>query len=172
MKRFIMTLLALATITFAIAQNEENAGKRERGKRPDRKEMVAKRTQEMIEKYALSTEQAEKLKALNEKYMMGGPRGGRGPRPGDMKGGKPDGQTGATAKQGERPEKPQGDAQTQTQGQRRGGPGMRPDVTKYNEELKAILNDAQYKAYQADQEKRMKQRQQRREKKDDKTSNP
>ena len=59
MKRFIMTLMALATITFAIAQNEENAGKRERGKRPDRKEMVAKRTQEMIEKYALSTEQAE-----------------------------------------------------------------------------------------------------------------
>lgn len=167
MKRFIMTLLALATMTFAIAQSEENTGKRERGNRPDRKEMIAKRTQEMVEKYALSTEQAEKLKALNEKYMMkGGPRGGRGQRPG-MMGGKPDGQTGATAAKGERPEKPQGD--TQAQGQRRGdrgGRGMGPDMTKYNEELKAILNDTQYKAYQADQEKRMKERQQRREKKD------
>ena len=74
MKKIILTLIAAVAMTTAVAQTG-NADKREH-KRMDPKEMVEKRTKEMAEKYALSTEQTAKLKALNEKYM-----GKRGPRP-------------------------------------------------------------------------------------------
>lgn len=143
-------------MTMAMAQSEENVEKREKGKRPDSKEMVEKRTQEMVEKYALSNEQAAKVKALNEKYMpqMGNrPRGGgRGQRPG-MQG-------------GQRPERPQGDMKPDSIGKRGNGRGMGQRgerMKQYNEELRTILNEAQFKAYEADQEKMMKERKERRE---------
>lgn len=154
MKKLIFTLIAMTTMTFAIAQSTENAGKREKGKRPDPKEMAEKRTKDMVEKYALSTEQATKVKALNEKYMsqMGGrPRGGG-------KGQRPDMQN------GQRPEHPQGNARPDSLRQRRGGKGMGQrgeQMKKYDEELSTILNEAQFKAYKADQEKMMKERKER-----------
>lgn len=161
MKKLIFTLFALATMTLAMAQSEDNAGKRERGNRPDPKEMAEKRTKDMVEKYALSTEQAAKVKALNEKYMsqMGGRgRGGnRGHRPG--------------MQNGQRPERPQGDMRPDSLGHRGNGKGMRQRgegmgqrgerMKQYNEELRTILNEAQYKAYEADQEKMMKERRER-----------
>jgi len=161
MKKLILTFIALATMTFAMAQSEETAGKREKGKRPDPKEMAEKRTKDMVEKYALSTEQAAKVKALNEKYMsqMGGKGrgGGRGQRP-DMK-------------NGQRPERPQGSARPDSlrqrgngkgMGQRGGGPrGRGQHMKEYDEELSKILNEAQFKAYKADQEKMRKERKER-----------
>lgn len=159
MKRLLFTLMALAAMTFAMAQSEENVQKKERGNRPDPKEMIEKRTQEMIEKYALSTEQAEKVRALNEKYMKGGPRGGgRGQRP--------------EMRDGQRPEKPEGEmadgdkAKGGKDGKGRGGRGRGQNMEKYNEELRTILNDTQYKAYEADMQKRMSERKERKEKKD------
>ena len=121
--------MAVAMIATAQAQDTNEKSR----KRMDPSEMIQKRTQEMTEKYALSTEQAEKVKALNEKYMgQMGPRGGQ--RPPQMK----DGERPEPPKDGERP-----------QGGHRGHGG--PDMTKYNEELKTILNDTQYKAYEADE---------------------
>ena len=144
----------MATMTFAMAQSEQTAGKREKGKRPDPKEMAEKRTKDMVEKYALSTEQAAKVKALNEKYMSqmgGGPRGGgKGQRP-DMK-------------NGQRPERPQGNARPDSLRQRGNGKGRgqrEEQMKKYDEELSTILNEAQFKAYKADQEKMMKERKER-----------
>lgn len=141
-------------MTLAMAQSEENVDKRERGNRPDPKEMAEKRTKDMVEKYALSTEQAAKVKALNEKYMsqMGGRgRGGnRGHRPG--------------MQNGQRPERPQGDMRPDSLSNRGNGKGMRQRgerMKQYNEELRTILNEAQYKAYEADQEKMMKERRER-----------
>lgn len=161
MKKLIFTLIALATMTCAMAQSEENVEKRERGNRPDPKEMAEKRTQDMVEKYALSTEQAAKVKALNEKYMsqMGnrGRGGNRGQRP-DMQ-------------NGSRPERPQGGMRPDSIGKRGNGRGMGQRgerfgqrgerMKQYNEELRTILNEAQYKAYEADQEKMMKERRER-----------
>lgn len=147
MKKIIFTMVAAMCMTMAMAQNA-NTEKKER-KRMDPKEMVEKRTEEMIKKYALSTEQAAKVKALNEKYM-----GKRGERGGKMN-------------KGERPAPPKGGDNATGKGnhQRGGGPrGQRPDMTAYNNELKAILNDTQYKAYTADQEKRMAERKNRQKK--------
>lgn len=138
MKKIIFTLIAMMVMaSSAIAQNEKQ-GKQGKQERKDPKEMVEKRTAEMTKKYALSTEQAAKVKALNEKYM-----GKRGPRP-DAKDGKRPAppKDGAAPKDGKKP------------GDKKGGKGMRPDMEQYNKELKAILNDTQYKAYIADMEKR------------------
>ncbi|MBR6191019.1 MAG: DUF4890 domain-containing protein [Prevotella sp.] len=148
MKKIILTLIAAVAMTTAVAQTG-NADKREH-KRMDPKEMVEKRTKEMAEKYALSTEQTAKLKALNEKYM-----GKRGPRP-EGRGNK-----------GTRPEPPKDkNPQAGNGRQHKGGPrGGFPDMKAYNEELKAIMNDAQFKAYTADMEKRRNERKARQENK-------
>lgn len=150
MKKIFLSLIAVALMTTAMAQDNKSADKA--NKRIDPKEMVEKRTQEMTEKYCLSNEQIAQVKALNEKYMgqMGSRGGNRGPRPdfGGQNGGprhKPD------MNGGKRPERPQG-----------GKPGFGgPDMSKYNEELKTILNEAQYKAYEADLEKMKQQMQER-----------
>ena len=88
----------------------------------------------MVKKYALSAEQAEKVKALNEKYMK------RGKPQRDMKG-------------GDKPQRPQKDGNVGKGNGKRGPRGMRPNMEEYNKELKLIMNDGQYKAYTADMEK-------------------
>ena len=80
MKKLILTLLVTCSFAVLNAQTENNDNKQHRrGGNPA--EMVEKRTQDMVKKYALSAEQAEKVKALNEKYMK------RGKPQRDMKGG-------------------------------------------------------------------------------------
>lgn len=54
-------------ITAANAQDTN--GEKRMNRRFDPQEMVQRRTQQMAEKYQLTAEQAEKVKALNEKYM-------------------------------------------------------------------------------------------------------
>lgn len=131
MKKILLTMLAAVMITSANAQ--DNNGGQRMNKRFDPKEMVQHRTQQMAEKYQLTTEQAEKVKALNEKYM-------------NLARKNPE----------QRPERPQG---TPGDHPRRGGsqwgPGFgNPDMSKYNEELKGILTPEQYKAYEEDMAQR------------------
>ncbi len=135
MKKLILTLLVTCSFAVLNAQTENNDNKQHRhGGNPA--EMVEKRTQDMVKKYALSAEQAKKVKALNEKYMK------RGKPQRGMKG-------------GDRPQRPQKDGNVgKGKGKGKGGPrGMRPNMEEYNKELKLIMNDGQYKAYTADMEK-------------------
>ena len=139
------------TCSFAVlnAQTENNDNKQHRrGGNPA--EMVEKRTQDMVKKYALSAEQAEKMKALNEKYMK------RGKPQRDMKG-------------GDKPQCPQKDGNVgKGNGNGKRGPrGMRPNMEEYNKELKLIMNDDQYKAYTADMEKKRAERKKARDNKEE-----
>lgn len=152
-----MTLMAVAMMTAAMAQ--DNNGAQQRGPRMNRSEMIEKRTQQMAEKYGLSAEQTEKLKALNEK-TMGQRGGGQGGQDRQRQRPQTDGQTGASAQQ-----KPQADnnGQRPQMGGQRGGRNFRgPDMGKYNEELKTILTPEQYKAYEADMAKMREAREARR----------
>ena len=170
MKKVFMTLIAAAMMTAVMAQ--DNNGAQQRGPRMNRAEMIEKRTQQMAEKYGLSAEQTEKLKALNEKQLGNMGRGNRGEQGGQRQrpqaDSQTDGQTGATAQQnpqanGQR-QRPQMGQRGNGQGGQRGGRGFRGgfDMTKYNEELKAILTPEQYSAYEADMAKMREARQSRR----------
>lgn len=143
MKKIIFTLISAMIMCTSMAQTTDATNKANKPQRRNHAEMVAKRTQEMTEKYALSKEQAEKVKALNEKYM--GRHGSKGQRP--------------EMKKGQRPEPPK-DGNMNNKGHREGEPrgGQRPNMEEYNKELKAIMNDTQYKAYTADVEKMKKER--------------
>lgn len=149
MKKTILALIATAMLTTATAQTTDN---QQKGKRPDPKEMVEKRTQEMTKKYGLNAEQAAKVKALNEKFT---PKGG--PNRGKKKGERPE------PKDGKKPQyggKNIDGAKTQGKGQGRDHRG-RPNMEQYNKELQQIMTPEQYKAYTADMEKRRAERKER-----------
>lgn len=134
MKQILLTMLAVVMITAANAQDTN--GEKRMNRRFDPKEMVQRRTQQMAEKYQLTAEQAEKVKALNEKYME------LARRYRDQRPERPEGERG---ERGNRP--PRGVSQW--------GPGFgNPDMSKFNEELKGILTAEQYKAYEEDIAKR------------------
>jgi len=145
MKKFIFTIAAALFLTTAMAQDANS--EKQNHKRMDPSEMINKRTQEMTQKYSLSAEQAEKLKALNEKYM----------NKAGQKAGKQMGKS-------ERPEQPKTDAK-RPEGKHRAHRGPHFDMTAYNNELKGILNDSQFKAYTEDMEKMKAERKNRREEK-------
>ena len=103
MKKFLMTMVALLTMTAAVAQDNDNRERRE-FKKPTPEEM----TNRMAEELNLDDQQKAKVLELNKEYesvLTGGPRMGRGPR-----GQRPDGETGATKKddnQQQRPQRPE-----------------------------------------------------------------
>ena len=109
MKQIVMTMVALLTMTTAMAQNNEN-GKRPEFKKPTPEEM----TNRMADQLKLDDKQKTKVLELNKEYEnvlmgpgMGRGRGmGRGPR-----GQRPDGETGASQKNDEqkqqRPQRPE-----------------------------------------------------------------
>jgi Spy/CpxP family protein refolding chaperone len=143
MKKVILALVALVSMTAAQAQ-DDNQQKRER--RPmDQTEMVKQRTDDIVKKYGLDNEQAGKLLSLNTKYAdkmgrgFGGRRGFGGQRPGQRQGQRPE-MTEEMRQQMETARKEQAEAMKQ-----------------YDEELQTILTPEQYKAYKADQEQRMRQ---------------
>ena len=59
MKKLLLMMVAIMTVTMASAQDEQMRGQRPRGPRMDRTEMMTK-------EYNLTKEQQEKVKALNE----------------------------------------------------------------------------------------------------------
>lgn len=146
MKKMILALVAVMTMTAAQAQD----GNRQRGERRqfDRTEMLKNRTDEVVKKYGLDKQQADKLLELNKKYAdkmgprMGGPRGQRpGARPGGNEGGQ---------QRGQRPELTEEQKQ-QMEAQRK----EREEAMKqYDEELQKIMTPEQYEAYKKDQAKR------------------
>ena len=144
MKKIVMTMVALLTMTVAVAQNNEN-GQRPEFKKPTPEEM----TNRMAENLKLDDKQKSKVLALNKEYesvLMGGPGMGRGFGRGMGRGPRPDGETGATQKNDQQKQRPQRPKMTDEQKAQ-----MKANMEKrqeYDKKLKDILTDDQYKTYQ------------------------
>ena len=146
MKKILMTLVAAAMVISASAQCDNDCKGKKDCHRPDpkemearHKEMTAKRTQMMVEKYNLSPQQAAQLTALNEKYApkgrhFGHPAMGQCPQPGTAPQPLKDCKGGMMAPDGPRPDRKAIEAQHK----------------EYDKALKGILTPQQYKAYKAD----------------------
>lgn len=144
MKKIVMTMIALLTMTAAVAQNNENR-QRPEFKKPTPEEM----TNRMAENLKLDDKQKSKVLELNKEYesvLSGGFRGmGRGQR-----GPRPDGQTGASQNNDQqRPERPQ-----MTEEQRAQMQQMMEKRQEYEKKLKEILTEDQYKTYQEQNRRR------------------
>ena len=160
MKKLVMAVTAALVFSMsAMAQD---------GQRPqrnfDQAEMVKNRTEQVVSKYGLNEQQAQQLLELNKKYAdkMMPARGfrsdGRGGRA-RMRPNRPD-----SLQRPQRPERPEGndsigrERRPRMQGGRQGQGDMRQTMEAYNAELKGIMTEEQFKAYQADQQNRMRQR--------------
>lgn len=154
MKHAILTLALLATMaTVSVAQDNNN----QRPQRMNPTEMMNRRLESMKQAYGLTDEQVAQIKALNEKMFQNGTR--QRPEAGQRQEGR------ERSEAGQRPERRQRseEGQRPQAGQRgqRGGMGFGQRSEEYNNELKKIMTEEQYKAYQADQEKRRQERGQR-----------
>ena len=141
MKKIVRTMVALLTMTAAVAQNNEN-GQRPEFKKPTPEEM----TNRMAENLKLDDKQKSKVLALNKEYesVLGGPGMGRGFGRGMGRGPRPDGETGASQNNDQqRPQRPQ-----MTEEQRAQMQQMMEKRQEYDKKLKDILTDDQYKTYQ------------------------
>lgn len=153
MKKIMMTLavaLMMSGAAFAQSDNQSccnaQSGNKQ-GQRPSQEQMAQRMTEQMVSTYGLTDAQKTKLLALNKKYAgkvpMGGPRGGRGPKPGSNNGTKVDGQTGATY------QAPSSEEMTKRRQE------MKANREAYNKELKAIFTDVQYQKYTENEKARM-----------------
>ncbi len=137
MKKILMTMVALLSMTVVMAQDSD---KKER-RAP--KQMTAEQmTERMTKELTLNDAQKTKVLELNKKYkdVIGGPGmgGPRGPRP--------DGNTGAS--QGQQKERPQMTDAQKTE--------MKKNMEQrkaYEKELKSILSSDQYKKYESQQKR-------------------
>lgn len=150
MKKIVLTIALTALV--AVAATAQDA-KNDEPKHPSRSEMIAHRTERMVERYKLDENQAAKLKELNEKYadVMAVPHrgGGRHPRGARFEGKRPDRkfvEKGDSLKVRE----PRKDGDTKKQFE-----AFRKQMDSYNNELKEILTQEQFAAFEADREKMM-----------------
>lgn len=133
MKKILLTMIALLSMTAVMAQNDKSDKKAP--KEPTPEEMTAR----MAKDLNLTDDQKTKVLALNKEYkdmFKGGPRMG-GPR-----GPKPDGKSGATDNQ-QRPERPQ-----MTDAQKAEMKKHMEQRKAYDTKLKSILTADQYKSWQ------------------------
>lgn len=153
MKKIVLALVAMMTMTAAQAQQGDNQqGRRER-RNFDKTEMVKRRTDDAVKKYKLNEDQAAKLLTLNTKFAdkMGpgmGMRGGRGGRGGARPAPNFGGNGGGNGQPGQRPELTEEQKQ-QMEAQRK---EREETMKQYDAELQTIMTPEQYKSYQADQE--------------------
>lgn len=156
MKKLILALVAVMTLTAAQAQDDNNKQGRGERRKMDKTEMVKHRTDETVKKYGLNEQQADQLLKLNTEFAdkmgpgMGGPRGGRGQRTGARPSFRDNGQQQAD---GERPELTEEQKQKMEAARKEREESMK----QYDAKLQTILTPEQYKAYQEDAAK-MRQR--------------
>lgn len=160
MKKAMMALVAAVMMSANVVAQSETQTQAPQQPVMDKAEMVKQRTEQMVKEYALNDEQAAQLLTLNTDFfdkmpMMMGPsmRDGQRPQRGEMR--RP---------RGERPQN--GEARTQmpprtqipdSMRQGRRGMGdrqgfnreeMRKVMEDYNEGLKKILTEDQFKKYE------------------------
>lgn len=135
MKKIVLTMIAILSMTVAMAQNDE---RREGGREP-RQFTPEQMTENLAGRLNLNDDQKAKLLELNTEYkdvVFGGQRfGGRngGNRP----------QRNENAGEGQRPQRPQLTEEQRAQWQER-----MKKRQEYEEKLKSILTEEQYKQYQ------------------------
>ena len=137
MKKILLTMVAILSMTAVQAQENDNQNQQFRGPRQITPEQM---TDRMTNDLKLTDEQKTKVLALNKEYekVIAGP-GMRGPRPQ-----RPDGESGATAQNNQqRPERPQ-----MTEEQRQEMQKRMEQRQEYEKKLKEILTEDQYKQYQ------------------------
>ena len=170
MKKAMMALVAAVMMSAnMVAQTEEQAQMPQQPQMPafDKAEMIKQRTEQMVKEFELTEEQAGQLLALNTEYfdkmpMMMGPgmrdgqrpqrgemrRGQRGPR---MENGEPRPQQFDSLRQG-RMQMPDSMRQGRMPRGQRPGFGGREDMRKvmeeYNEGVKKIFTEDQFKKYE------------------------
>ena len=131
MKKIVLTIVAMLTMTAAVAQEEAPQNENDRGRREIRgpfKQMTPQeRTDKMAKDMELNDDQAGQVKALNEKYasMFERPMG---PRP----------------EGGERQQLTREEMEAKMK-------EMRQQREGYNNELKAIVGDEKFEKYQKSQ---------------------
>jgi len=152
MKKIVLAMVALLTMTTAVAQESEKKmdGKQQKEMKAPKEMTPEQRTERMASRLNLTAEQKTQVLQLNTAYKdyLKGP-GMRGPRP--PKKDFVDGQTGSTEQQ---PQAMQGKRPELTDAQRA---QMKQHMTKrkeYDTKLKAILTADQYKEYQKMQPRR------------------
>lgn len=142
MKKIVLMMVALLSMTAVQAQDSDKKKEFRGPKQITPEEM----TERLSDKLKLTDKQKTKVLALNKEYekVIGGP-GMRGPRPP-----KPDGESGATAQNDQkRPERPElTEAQKEEMKQRF------EKRKEYEQKLKEILTEDQYKEYQQMRPKR------------------
>ena len=162
MKKIVLAMAVAFLATTGVMAQDENKPER---KQPTKSEMVQHRTESMAKRYGLDEQQTAKLQELNNKYadMVAVPhRGGkgrfsRGMRPVDRNGLQP-----KDSLQGHQKHEGMGREKHRFDGQRGGQrEKMRKMMDEYNAELKNILTDEQFKAYEADRQKMRPDRTQR-----------
>lgn len=134
MKKIVLTMIAILSMTVAMAQNDE---KRD-GNRGPRQFTPEQMVENLAGRLNLNDDQKAKLLELNKEYkdVLGGPRwGGRngGNRP----------QRNENAGEGQRPQRPQLTEEQRAQWQER-----MKKRQEYEEKLKGIFTEEQYKQYQ------------------------
>ena len=141
MKKIVMTMIALLTMTAAVAQNNGNGERRFQRPTPE------DQTNRMAEQLKLDDKQKAKVLDLNKEYenvLMGGMGRGFGRGQGGPGAGFQGGQ------QGQRPELTEEQrAEMQKQMQQR-----MEKRQEYEKKLKEILTDDQFKTYQEQQQQR------------------
>ena len=159
MKKAMMAFAAAVMMSATVVAQSNNQPQMPQRPEMDKAEMAKMRTEQMVKDYALSEEQAGQLLALNTEFADKMPMMmGRGPRGGMQ---RPDGE--ARPQNGEgRPHR----SDTTRQARQRRPMGERPSFDReamrkamddYNEGLKKILTEDQFKKYEDDMNKRRQQ---------------
>lgn len=141
MKKIVLTMIAAMAMSFsAMAQEQQNDQRREFNS----EEMAKTRTDEAVKKYGLNEEQAAKLLDLNKRFSqkMRPMRPMHQPRPNGNREHKKQMPDSLKREPGQRPD------------MRGRMEEMRKTMDEYNNELKTILTDEQYQAYEKDEQAR------------------
>ena len=140
MKKIVLTMIALLSMTFAVAQND---GKKDGGKGP-RQFTPEQMVENMAQKLNLTNDQKKKVLKLTTEYK----EYLRGPGMGSPRGEKP-GKKENAGQGNQRPERPQ-----MTDEQKAKFQENMKKRQEYDAKLKAILTEDQYKQYQQMRPKR------------------
>ena len=132
MKKMILTLVALLSMTAVVAQNDNKERKAPKEVNPEEV------TNRMAKELDLTADQKAKVLKLNTEYkdVLRGPGMGPGMGRGHHGGPRPDAQTGATDKQ-QRPERPMKKNFEKQMEKRK----------EYDKKMQEVLTEAQYKKY-------------------------
>ena len=144
MKKMILTLVALLSMTVVMAQNDNKERKAPKEVNPEEV------TNRMVKELDLTADQKAKVLKLNTEYkdVLRGPGMGRGHRGGP----RPDGQKDANEKQ-QRPERPQlTDAQKNEM--KKNFEKQMEKRKEYDKKMQEVLTEAQYKKFMSNNRSR------------------